>query len=152
MINCYSHYFNHCIGKYQCHTMNLTIKIMDASVVNFKSGEQHKCQSSMIQGLFNLQKCKVLDSIVVRIECWFVGSYDPTSHGTSTVLRLCSCLLLLCFPLFALFFLCFHCFNACFLYFLCFFSWFLCISSIFSPTYRVCVPSPADRSYLGSQS
>lgn len=92
---------------------------------------------------------------VVRIECWIVGSYDPTPHVISTVLQLYSGSFLLCFPLFALFFLCFF---ACFL---CF-AWFLYFLYFFSrpyqqltdPTYEPCnvanvyVPSPAYRSYL----
>jgi len=81
--------------------------------------------------------------IVVRIECWFVGSYDPTSHNISIVLRLYSGSFLLCFHLF-------------FLCFLCFFSWFLRFSSIFSVFFSLnsinnpCVYDllPAYRSYL----
>ena len=104
---------------------------------------------------------------VARIECWFVGSYDSTSHGTSTVLWLHSCSFLLylplffaVFPLFPLFFCLFPLF---FIYFLCFFAWFLYFSSIFSvyisqhyqqptdPTYEPCyVPrSIIDTNYIG---
>jgi len=48
--------------------------------------------------------------IVVRIECWLVGSYDSTSYSTSTVLWLYSGSFLPCFPLFLLCFLCFFLF------------------------------------------
>jgi len=50
--------------------MNPMIQIMDASVVHFKSGVQHKCQLNMMQGLFNLQKCKVLDSTRGQNKRW----------------------------------------------------------------------------------
>jgi len=58
---------------------------------------------------------------VLRIECWFIGSYDPTSHGTSSVLWLYLGLFLLCFS---------SIFSA-FLLISCFFAWFLCFSTIF---------------------
>jgi len=70
---------------------------------------------------------------VARIECWLVGSYDSTCHGTSTVLRLHSSLFLLCFPLF---FLCSLFFFACFLCFSSIFSVFLLGSSVF-PLYSL---------------
>lgn len=94
--------------------------------------------------------------LVIRIECWFVGPYDPTSRGTSIVLRLYSGLFLFCFPLlhwfiyfssifsvFCLFpllsqyFLFFFYFVPLFfLYLLCFFSQ-LCQQPI-DPTYETC--------------
>lgn len=43
---------------------------MDALVVHFKSDVQHKCRSNMIQGLFNLQKCKVLDGTRGQNKRW----------------------------------------------------------------------------------
>jgi len=71
--------------------------------------------------------------IVARTECWLVGSYDSTCHGTSTVLRLHSGSFLLSFPLFPLFFAVFPLFSLFFLLISVFplFSLFFCLAPLF---------------------
>ena len=62
---------------------------------------------------------------MVRIECWLVGSYDPTSHNTSTMLRLYTSSFLLCFLCF------FALFPLFYAVFPLFFSSLLLSSSVF---------------------
>jgi hypothetical protein len=73
--------------------------------------------------------------IVARIECWLVGSYDSTCHGTSTVLPLHPGSFLLCFPVSSVF----RCFPPVFSIYLFFllvtvfplFSLFFCLVPLF---------------------
>jgi len=77
---------------------------------------------------------KMLIDIVVRIECWLVGSYNSTSYSTLTVLRLYPGSSLPCFPLFPLFFAVFLLFSLFFCLVSLFFLYFLCFllgSSVF---------------------